>query len=211
MSENSNAALAAACLSVGLVNAWAPAASGAVEFPAAKITSNLQEGISHAIILMGDLGSDGVVIADPVLPGGIISSGGWVTWAFDATLTADDYGSGYAMIGIRDLGNGLQSLVVGGNNLTWQFGASFEEAFPGYSADILLERILAGGPDGEAFLRDHFSTLITPYGMPAQAVAFSQGVDFGTLTVEIFIIPAPGVSAIMAIGLAASLQRRRPR
>jgi len=212
MSENASA-MAAACLSVGLANAWAPAAKA--DLPTeVRISSNLAGDVSHAIILLGDAdpaGVPGVVISDPLLPGGVISGGGWLTHMIFNELTTDDFGAGYAMLAIREHTDGAFSLVIsGGSCWTHVGGASFEEVFPDYSQSVLIERMMAGGPEGEAFLRDNFSTLITPYGTEAPSVAFSQAVDFGGLTIDVVEVPAPGALALAPLAILAAQRRRRP-
>lgn len=211
MSENSSA-LAAACLTVGLSSAWAPAAKA--DLPTeVRISSSLAGDVAHAIILLGDVdpaGVPGVVISDPTLAGGVISGGGWMTIIHYSDLSVDDFGAGYAMVGVRELSDGTPSLVVsGGGWLTHIPGASFEEVFPGYSQGELIERVMAGGPEGESFLRDNFSELMTPYGTESAAFAFSQAVEFGGLTIDVVAVPAPGALAIAPLAILAAQRRRR--
>ena len=150
------------------------------------------------------------MISDPALVGGPISGGGWLTVVRFDGVAADNFGIGYAMLGLTQRATGERSLIVTGDHLTWMLGVSFEEAFPGYSEGELIHELLTGGAGGEAFLRTNFATLITPLGAESTATAFTLGEPFGTLTVSVDVIPAPGsVAAVVTVGVIGLARRRR--
>ncbi|MBX3385227.1 MAG: hypothetical protein KF768_01505 [Phycisphaeraceae bacterium] len=210
MSER-NSALAAACLSIGLVNAWAPEAKAGMPVQV-TIESNLLGDVTNAMLLLSNpdasSGVPGFLIADPALAGGVVP-GCCLTWMIFDGVSAASFGSGYAMLGLTQHTDGTRSLVVSGNNLTHSHGLSFEQAFPGWTEGALIDELLSGGAGGEAFLRTNFAVLFTPHGAEADAVSFSLGAPFGTLRLDVTVIPSPGVGALVSLGLIGLVRRRR--
>lgn len=210
MSERSSA-LAAACLSVGLANAWAPEAKAELQVQV-TIESNLLGDVTHAMFLLSNPDSSsgvaGVVASDPALVGGVVP-GCCLTWMRFSNVTTDDFGTGFAMLGLTQRPDGGRSLVVSGNNLTYMHGRSFEQVFPGFSEGTLIDELLLGGDGGEAFLRTNFGVLFTSYGTEADAVSFTQGAPFGALMLSVGVVPAPGAAALFSLGLIGSARRRR--
>ncbi|MBX3410734.1 MAG: hypothetical protein KF859_12725 [Phycisphaeraceae bacterium] len=215
MSEKSSA-FAAACLSIGLANAWAPDAKADMPIEV-TIASSLHGDVSNALFLLSnpDAGSGlpGFVISDPALAGGVVRGGPWLTCicGLDSSVTIDQLGTGYAMLGLTQMTDGRRSLVVTGNNLTFSYGLSFEEAFPGFSEADLIDDLLSGGGAGAAFLRANFGTLFTPHGEESTAVSFTVGAPYGSLTLDVAVVPAPGAAALISFGLLGVIRRRRPQ
>lgn len=215
MSEKSSA-LAAACLSLGLANAWAPEAKADMPIEV-SINSGLHGDVTNTLFLLSNpdasSGIPGFVIADPALAGGVVRAGPWLTCicGLDSSVTIDQLGTGYAMLGLTQMTDGRRSVVVTGNNLTFSYGLSFEEAFPGFSEADLIDDLLSGGGGGAAFLRTNFAVLFTRHGAESSAVSFTVGAPFGSLTLDVAVVPAPGAAALVSFGLLGVMRRRRPQ
>lgn len=211
MSEKSSA-LAAACLSLGLANAWAPEAKADMPIEV-SIDSGLHGTVTNALILLSNpdssSGIPGFILSDPALAGGVIDRGPWLTYLFFTGVPEDNFGTGYAMLGLTQMTDGRRSVVVTGNNLTHMHGLSFEEAFPGFSEADLIDDLLSGGGGGAAFLRTNFAVLFTRHGAESSAVSFTAGAPFGSLTLDVAVVPAPGAAALVSFGLLGVMRRRR--
>jgi len=178
------------------------------------IDADLLGDVTNAVFLLSNSDSSagvaGFVISDPALTGGTISSGGWHTMLQFEGVASDDFGVGYAMIGMTLRATGERSLVVTGDHLTWMFGLSFDQAFPGFAEADLIDDLIAGGEAGAVFLRTNFATLITPHGAASTATAFTLGAPFGSMTLSVAVVPSPGAAvALVSVGFIGLARRRR--
>lgn len=199
MSSN---AYTTACLSIGLASAWAPTADAAVQSEI-RYQTNLVADVQHARVMLGGWGSGGgdCIISAGTLPG--LGSG-----AFTSELEAGDLGSSYAMIGVSFGSGGGAHLVVSAPGLTY-IGMLFEEAFPGWSEQLLIDQLLTDNPAADAFLTDQFLTLQQMYAHDAVCTGFSAGVNVGTVNFSVVSVPAPGAGLLGAMPLCLLSRRRR--
>jgi len=169
------------------------------------VEANMAGNVSHALMLFGGLGSGGF---GPMLRAHstVLFNNG--TPDFELDLQTSDFGDGFAMVGLTGEGSGFLSLVVSTPGLTYMFGMSFEQAFPGFSEAQLINQLLTNDPAADVFLRTNFDLLRQIDGTDATCVSFSNGADFGTITMEVTSIPAPAVVALLPLGLLLPRRRR---
>lgn len=198
----STTSYASACLSIGLASAWAPTADAAVQSEI-RYQTNLAVDIQHARVMLGGWGSGGgdCIISAGTLPG--VGSG-----AFSSELQAGDLGSSYALIGVSMGSAGAAHLVVSAPGLTY-IGTFFEDAFPGWSEQQLIDQLLTDNPAADAFLTDQFLNLQQMYAHDAVCTGFSAGVNIGTVNLSVVSVPAPGAGLLGAIPLCLLSHRRR--
>ncbi len=197
--------LAAACLSIGLVSAWAESADAGV------LTEIHYEGgmlgdVTHARVLLGGLGSgsngsDGLIFRNLALEG--MGSG-----FFTSPVSSEFNQDAYAMIGLSGDGSGFHHLVLTTPGLTILNGMLFEDLFPGVSEAVLIDQLLTDNPAADDFLRTNFAVLRTPDTMPATCYSFSAAQPFGTLTIDIVSVPAPALAGFLPVLLLAHRRRR---
>lgn len=206
-----SSSLAAACMAAGLASAWTPSAMGDV-MTRIDVESTLAGDVSHAVVLFNSFGSGsggpGTAVTFDLLQGVQVGGDPWRTFEISSNTFAD-FGDSYAMLAIYGKGSGGQGLVVSTPGLTVIIGVSFENAFPGFSEQVLIDDMLTGGNLAEAFLRTNFALLLTPAGTRSDAVAFSQGAPFGGITFTATAIPAPSAFAVLTAGAFASMRRSR--
>ena len=127
-------------------------------------------------------------------------------------MSVENFAPSYALLGVS-WGSGTSGtdkhLVLSVPHLTY-IGLSFEDAFPGFNEQEIIQSI-ATGDDTLAlnFLRTNFAVLLQGTGNSGRALSFSLGSDFGTLTVRAVAVPAPMAAALAALGSVAALRRRR--
>lgn len=213
MSTNAVASnsLAAACLGVGLATAWGPSALGDVQ-TAVWANSRTNGAISHATVISGGLGSGaaggggGIVYRGLSVPAGQSGLSN-LTILYRSEVATPAFGNSWAMVGISE-GSGSMHLVVSAPGLTY-LGMAFEQAFPGFNEAQLIDSLLAGGSAGETFLRTNFALLLQGHGQEAHCISFSNGTDFGTLTIGVNQVPTPASAVLMAFAGLAARRRRR--
>ncbi|MCE9620513.1 MAG: hypothetical protein K8R92_11495 [Planctomycetes bacterium] len=199
--------LQAACLAVGLVSAWAPVASADV---VTEVRNNAHLGgdLTHTLLMFSGTGSGapGIVLTDLM-----ISPECSCSWG--VTNPASEFGDSFAMLGLAG-GTGSGSggdgyhLVMSFGSLTRLFGNEFSTAFPGFQESAIIDSLLTDTQLAQAFLRAQFGDIGTANGKTSGVVAFSEGVDFGTVNFSVVPVPAPSAFACLPFYL---LQRRRRR
>lgn len=206
----STTALKSACLSVGLVSAWSPIA-GADVVTQVHTQNAMLGDVHHARIMLGGMGSGGsgipgdLMLSNLYLPGSGSSD-------FYSTSSLQGIGSGYAMIGLAGEGSGPYHAVVSAPGLTLIGGFVFEQVFPGYSEQQVIDQLLLSTPASDQFvsnfLRTNFALLLTQQGERASCASFSTGVPFGFITISASTVPAPTACALFPLGLFMARRRR---
>jgi len=195
--------LQTACLAVALVSAWGPSADAQVNSEI-RWQSNLTSNVSHARLMLGGSGSGGNggsanIWTEISMPG--IGSGSW-----GSSLTVEQLGSSFALMGIYN-GSGGERLMVSIGSLTVIYGQTFEAAFPGFSEPAILDQLRTGSPLATDFLISNFSLISSSLGSGSECAAFSIGEPVGFLTIDVGI-PAPSA---LGLGTLLVLARRRRR
>jgi|GEM_PF-2153885 len=198
-----NPSLQRACLSVGLVAAWAPVAD-ADAMTEVRVDLNLTGDtthLSHArLMVCNQSGAVWDNFSAASLPG--IGSG-----SFTSQQTFDPATTLYAMVGISH-GSGGPNLMVSFAHLT-RLDVSFESIFPGVSEQGLMDMLLTDDPGVDGFLLAHFDTMGQFSGQPSEAYHFSNATPIGSITVT--VIPAPGGLALAVPAAMLAFRRRRHR
>lgn len=198
---SSTSAYATACLSIGLASAWAPSqAEGAIQSEI-RVETNLQADVTHARIML--CGSGGGW--DFVSIGGLTYIDGFT---FQSELEVDPTGSSYAMLGLMEDATGASRLVVSHPGLTIIYGHAFEEVFPAYSEQTLINLLRADSPQADSFLMTYASLLSQSSGLGSQVAGFSLGEYVGDITVTWTAVPAPGAAILLPAWFVAVRRRR---
>lgn len=203
--STTNTAMKSACLSVGLVSAWAPIA-GADVLTEVRFECSMSAPVTHARVMLGGLGSGspgggGVMLSGVSLPGVgsefILSS-----------LASSAFGDSFAMVGLTGDGSGALHAVVSMGGLTYLDFASFEQVFPGFSEALLIDQLLTNNPAADNFLRTNFALLLTQQGQSSPCASFSGATPFGSITISAVSVPAPASCALLSLGVLVARRRR---
>ena len=197
--------LKAACLSVGLVSAWAATADAEI-ITEVRYETNFLAEVTHARLMLTGLGSGSnqVFLNILSLPG---SGSGYISSELEASL----FGDHYAMIGLYGAGSGTYGVMITTPGLTILNGLQFEEVFPGVSEQLLVQQLLADSPAVNDFMRSEFATLRTRHEFAATCYSFSEASPFGSMTVEVVTVPAPPAAAAAILPIFYLAHRRRRR
>jgi hypothetical protein len=197
--------MAAACLAVGLVSAWAPESKADIQQTRVDYQTNLNSNLTYLIVMFGSLGSGSqgtspVALTLALLPG--IGSGN-----FTSDIARSNFGDSFAMMGVSE-GSGAQHLVISWDHQTFPLQLQFDQLFPGFSESGLIDQLIHGGSGPELFLRTNFAILLAGHGETSNCFSFSTPEDFGTVSFSVTEIPEPAVLGLLPIGFLA-LRRRR--
>lgn len=198
----SSANLKAACLSVGLVSAWAATADAEI-ITEVRFQTNFPSEVTHARLMLTGLGSGSnqVFLNILSLPG---SGSGFISSELEAAL----FGDHYAMVGLYGIGSGAYGVVITTPGLTILDGHLFEEVFPGVSEQLLVQQLLSDSPFVNDFMRTEFAVLRQRQEFSATCYSFSAAAPFGSMSVEVVSVPAPAAAAILPVFLLAHRRRR---
>lgn len=191
-----------ACLTVGLVSAWAPVAEAEIQ-TRVRVTETMPEDVSHSILMIAGTGSG----SNDYL---MLHNIGWSVGTPDFFLDRPmNEVTRFAVLGLTGVGSGFMHLVVSSPGLTYINGMAFEQAFPGVSEQALIDQLWTGGPGADAFFRGHAEMLLQGANGTANVHKFSTGSAFGLMSIEVTAVPTPGVLAVTPLALLAFRRRRR--
>lgn len=210
-------AIRQACLTATLAVAWAGSSSPAqAQTPGKSVDAvYIRTNFFHSLTNAHFVGFNGLtwLFSSEIGP---IPAGE----AFTTVTLGTGSGSGgpgvfdkYAIVGMTHL-TFLDGLAVGFADPSAALGREFETVFPGFSEPQVVDSLLTGGPQLEAFFDRLSSMESVPaginYSIISGVTSFSVGAPFGTSQASFSPIPEPvsGMVCLGALGFGLITRRR---